>query len=101
MKGLKQFIKTFGNKAYHYELLTMGSETYRPKKESLDFAFTSPPYFDTEKYSNEKTQSYLKYKNINTWKEKFLRKTFENVYYGLNFLVCQFKIYLIHEFNCN
>jgi len=83
MKGLKQFIKTFGNKAYHYELLTMGSETYRPKKESLDFAFTSPPYFDTEKYSNEKTQSYLKYKNINTWKEKFLRKTFENVYYGL------------------
>jgi len=83
MKGLKQFIKTFGDKAYGYELLTMGSEIYRPKKESLDFAFTSPPYFDTEKYSNEKTQSYLKYKNINTWKEKFLRKTIENVYYGL------------------
>jgi hypothetical protein len=83
MKGLKQFITTFGNKDYHYELLIMGSETYRPKKESLDFAFTSPPYFDTEQYSNEKTQSYLKYKNINTWKEKFLRKTIENVYYGL------------------
>ena len=83
-KGLKQMIKTFGDKAYNYELLTMGSEEYRPTKNSLDFAFTSPPYFDTEKYSEtETTQSYLKYSNINTWKEEFLRKTIDNVYYGL------------------
>ncbi len=83
MKGLKEFVKTFGNKSNTYELLTIGSEEYKPKKNSLDFAFTSPPYFDTEKYSNEKTQSYLKYSNINTWKEKFLRKTIDNVYLGL------------------
>ena len=83
-KGLKEMITTFGNKAYDYELLTMGSEEYRPDKNSLDFAFTSPPYFDTEKYSDtETTQSYLKYSNINTWKENFLRKTLENVHYGL------------------
>jgi hypothetical protein len=76
-------IKTFGDKAYNYELLTMGSEEYRPTKNSLDFAFTSPPYFDCEKYSDEKTQSYLKYSNINKWKEGFLRKTIMNVHYGL------------------
>ena len=83
-KGLKEMVTTFGNGAYGYDLLTMGSEEYRPDKNSLDFAFTSPPYFDTEKYSaTETTQSYLKYSNINTWKENFLRKTLENVHYGL------------------
>jgi hypothetical protein len=83
-KGLKEMVTTFGNKACGYDLLTMGSEEYRPDKNSLDFAFTSPPYFDTEKYSEtETTQSYLKYSNINAWKEDFLRKTLENVHYGL------------------
>ena len=61
----------------------MGSEEYRPDKNSLDFAFTSPPYFDTEKYSNESTQSYLKFPTINKWKDKFLKKTIQNMYYGL------------------
>ena len=83
MKGLKEMVRTFGNKAQSYDLLTMGSEDYKPKKKSIDFAFTSPPYFDTEKYSNEKTQSFLKFDNINTWKEKFLLKTIENAYHGL------------------
>jgi hypothetical protein len=83
MKGLKQMISTFGDKARNYELHTIGSEEYKPQKNSLDFCFTSPPYFDTERYSNEKTQSYLKYKGIHTWKEKFLRKTIDNCFYGL------------------
>lgn len=83
VKGLKEMISTFGDKDTDYLLYTMGSEEYRPDKNSLDFAFTSPPYFDTEKYSDEKTQSYLKYSSINKWKEKFLRKTIDNCYYGL------------------
>lgn len=60
-----------------------GSEEYRPEKESLDLCFTSPPYFDLEKYANEPTQSYLKFPEKNLWVEGFLRKTFENCYYGL------------------
>ena len=83
MKGLKEMAKTFGREARTYELLSIGSEEYKPKKNSLDFAFTSPPYFDTEKYSNEKTQSYLKFSNIENWKEGFLRKTIDNCYRGL------------------
>ena len=82
--GLNEMAQTFGNSARTIELHTMGSEEFRPPKNSLDFAFTSPPYFDTEKYSDtEATQSYLKYSNIDTWKENFLRKTLDNVYYGL------------------
>ena len=83
IKGLNQMITTFGDKARTYELLTMGSEEHIPNKNSLDFAFTSPPYYDTEKYSKEKTQSYIKFKTLEEWKVGFLKKTLENVYHGL------------------
>ena len=37
--------------------------------------FTSPPYFDVEKYSDEDTQSYKRYTTIDSWNENFLHKT--------------------------
>ena len=42
-------------------------------KERCDFAFTSPPYFNREIYSNEETQSYKRYLTVETWVEKFLK----------------------------
>lgn len=38
----------------------------------FDFAFTSPPYFDTEIYSDEDTQAANRYKTIEEFNEKFL-----------------------------
>ena len=52
-------VKQFGNENYSYTLHQCGSEEFEQDRNSLDFAFTSPPYFDTEQYSNEQTQSYL------------------------------------------
>ena len=43
--------------------------------ESVDFAFTSPPYFDTERYSDEGTQSWVKYPTRADWLEGFMRRT--------------------------
>ncbi len=65
------------------ELFLSGSEDLKPPKDSLDFCFTSPPYFDLEKYADEETQSYIKFGDRNQWVEGFLRKTFENCYHGL------------------
>lgn len=45
-----------------------------------DLVFSSPPYFDTEKYSNELTQSYLKYPTKEQWKNGFLRVLIEKSY---------------------
>ena len=45
--------------------------------------FTSPPYFDTEKYSEEPTQSYIKFPKENDWISGFLIKTIKNCHYGL------------------
>ena len=80
---LKEDLIKWSKNKYKHIIHKLGSEEYRPEKNSLDFAFTSPPYFNTEKYSNEKSQSYMKFKSINSWKEKFLRKTIQNVHYGL------------------
>jgi DNA modification methylase len=42
--------------------------------------FTSPPYFNTERYSKDDTQSWVRYKGINDWNEKFLHKALKNVW---------------------
>ena len=65
------------------QLNMMGSEDYIPKKDSLDLCFTSPPYFDTEKYADEETQSYNKFPTRDTWGSGFLKRTFRNCYHGL------------------
>jgi len=38
----------------------------------FDFAFTSPPYFDTEIYSDEETQAANRYKTLEEFNERFL-----------------------------
>jgi len=65
------------------ELFNIGSELYKPKKESLDLCFTSPPYFDTEKYSEEESQSYIKFETIEKWINGFYKKTILNCFNGL------------------
>ena len=40
---------------------------------SFDFALTSPPYYDTEKYSDESTNSLNRYKTLEAWVEGFYR----------------------------
>lgn len=38
----------------------------------FDLVFTSPPYFDTEKYAQESTQSYIRYPVYTIWRDNFL-----------------------------
>ena len=87
--GLTQIAKDWGNQSNLFgieqrlEIIQSGSEDYVPKEDSLDLCFTSPPYFDTEKYSNESTQSYIKFPKKVDWLEGFLRKTTQNCARGL------------------
>lgn len=43
----------------------------------FDFAFTSPPYFDTEIYSDEETQAFNRYPAFDEFNEKFLKVLIE------------------------
>lgn len=48
-------------------------EVERIGRETCDFAFTSPPYFAKERYSDEATQSCNRYASGDDWREGFLR----------------------------
>ena len=80
-KGLQNISSEFNIK--NVELINCGSEDYRPDESSLDLCFTSPPYFDTEKYSNDGEQSYIKFNTKELWLSGFYKKTIENCYFGL------------------
>jgi hypothetical protein len=41
---------------------------------TCDFAFTSPPYFTKELYSEEATQSCVRYQEATAWRNGFLKK---------------------------
>lgn len=85
-KGLIQLGEDFGartGREIDYKFNCCGSEEYKPLHQSLDLCFTSPPYFDLEKYADEPTQSYVKYNTKEAWVDGFLAPTFKNCYYGL------------------
>ena len=82
-EGLQKIKKDFFYLEKSVELHKLGSEEFIPDKDSLDLCFTSPPYFDTEKYSDEDTQSFIKFPTKEEWVNGFLRKTIENCHRGL------------------
>jgi hypothetical protein len=78
--GLQQMQKDFQNLGMYSLIQKKGSEDKFLFSQEVDLCFTSPPYFNTEKYSDEATQSYMAYDNVQDWNEKFLRKTIQNCY---------------------
>jgi hypothetical protein len=63
------------------EMIAMPAEDvdYTKYENFFDTIFTSPPYFNTEKYSTHDTQSYLRYKKIDDWNKNFLHKTIQKL----------------------
>lgn len=49
-------------------------------EDTFDLVFSSPPYFNVERYSYDDTQSWVRYKNIDAWNKNFLHKTIANVW---------------------
>lgn len=82
-EGLAQIKSDFNYLGKEVILHNLGSEVFIPETNSLDLCFTSPPYFNTELYSNEETQSYKKYPTQNQWLNGFLKTTMMNCFNGL------------------
>tara|TARA_B110000902_G_scaffold267136_1_gene358459 strand:- start:633 stop:1742 length:1110 start_codon:yes stop_codon:yes gene_type:complete len=58
------------------------SEEYQP--EDMDLAFSSPPYFNLEKYSDEETQCMVRYTSMAEWFDGYVAPTMQNIHSGLN-----------------
>lgn len=77
------YIEQVTGRTGSFLLKPVGSEVYKPPKDMVDFAFSSPPYFNLEKYSDEETQCYIKYPELESWFDNYVQKTIENLYYTL------------------
>jgi len=51
--------------------------------EFIDFAFSSPPYYSLEHYTDEETQCYIKYDSLYYWFEGYVKPTIENIFHYL------------------
>ncbi|QDP48610.1 MAG: hypothetical protein Unbinned4234contig1002_36 [Prokaryotic dsDNA virus sp.] len=80
--GLINIKKDFEDLGVEIEINQLGSENFIPS-EPVDLCFTSPPYFNTEEYSQEETQSFKKYPTKEGWLNGFLRKTLSNCHKSL------------------
>lgn len=73
-----------------FELFQDGSEMieqnprFEKYKGKLDFSFTSPPYFNRERYGDEGTgQSWDNYSDYDNWRDNFLKPTLTTIYNNL------------------
>lgn len=69
------------NKNAH--IISLPAEDIMFPLNSYDLVFTSPPYFIIERYTQEKNQSWKRYKKIDQWLEKFLFNVLEKSWYSL------------------
>jgi len=51
------------------------SDEFRALKGHVDLVFTSPPYFSAERYSEDETQSSIKFDSYHNWRSGFLAPT--------------------------
>ena len=72
LPGFTTFLKNGGS-----EVKSQGENDGR---ETVDFVFTSPPYFDTEKYFDEPGQCWRDYSTLDEWTKEYLIGTFENAF---------------------
>lgn len=75
-----KYLNTFLNS--NSEIICSTSEEYQC--ENIDLAFSSPPYFNLEKYSNEPTQCMVKFTTLEDWFEGYALPTIKNIHKGLN-----------------
>lgn len=55
-----------------------------PKNRKFDLIFTSPPYYDLEKYTNQNTQSIARYPSEDKWFTGFLTPAIKKAWSHLN-----------------
>ena len=83
----KEFYDKHRNKFFEVDKKSLfvesPAEDFEYTPDMYDTVFTSPPYFGVERYSYDDTQSWVRYKTIDEWNEKFLQKTLEKLWVSI------------------
>ena len=83
VNGLNELSKAHRSVGKQITVNPICQEDYTPEAEHFDMAFTSPPYYDCERYSEEETQSYIRYKSLSKWVALFLEPLIYNAWVSL------------------
>ena len=75
-----KYLSELGN--FNTELHCLPSQDFQP--EDIDLAFSSPPYFNLEKYSDEPTQCMVQFQTLDDWFDGYVASTIKNVYNSIN-----------------
>ena len=80
--------ETFAYLKYLNEIIGSNAEIYCEtsqdfQPEDIDCAFSSPPYFNLEKYSDEDTQCMNQFETLDDWFEGYVEPTMLNIHKGL------------------
>jgi len=67
-----------------YQVFCTGSEDFVPEPGAYDAAFSSPPYFNCERYNDEPTQCYNKFTDLDAWFEQYVEPTLSMVHRALS-----------------
>jgi len=76
-------IKFAGGDPRKFRVIHSGFELAKLEAGYWDIMFSSPPYFDLEQYSEEKTQSTIKFKNLESWSENFVFPSVKKIFEAL------------------
>jgi len=81
----QKIIKTFVKKEDHKKFVIQdcGFEEVTLPKQKFDLVFSSPPFFDLEKYSQYNNNSLTKYKTEEEWSTHFFMKSIMKAYHAL------------------
>lgn len=83
-RRLLLFANWIGNARYekgYIKIFHEQSENFIPELvDTIDLSFSSPPYFNYETYTSEKSQCYNQYQNYSDWLENYVLKTIQNIY---------------------
>lgn len=63
------------------KIYNLGSEVFIPQLiNQIDLSFSSPPYFDYERYTESKTQSYIMFPTYDEWLKGYVVPTLKNIF---------------------
>jgi tRNA1(Val) A37 N6-methylase TrmN6 len=97
-------IRKYDNLSKKYEQHTCPFEDLKlDYTEYFDLVFTSPPYFRVERYTQNKNQSWKRYKKIDEWLEHFLfsslKKSWNTLKVGGHMAINISDVYMNHTIN--
>lgn len=81
--GYNEIINRLGKQNHNKYVVIEGKaqdkSIYKNIRGKFDLCFSSPPYFDLEDYSNDKTQSIVEFNTVDKWIAGFLIPSVENI----------------------